>query len=304
MDTRLQHAVAVARHASFSRAAEAVGVTQSAVTKNIADLERQVGFALFNRTSKGAFPTEEGRDFLDRAARLLIDAKDLLSGRRPGQHPYQGCLRLGIYPGYLEWLLTSCLGELVRRHPAIRLEVNTGSSQRGLKLLNRGDIDAAIGLHEAFLGCKDVDCTPVGKVKTRCFVRHGHPLLGRQQPTVDDKLRYGFVSPSMSAPYEARVREDLKVRGMDVSDSLHIVDFYPLVQDIVAQSDTIGITCSSLAGDAGFKARFALLDEQVDAPSPTHAIGLATRSNWPSKPVLKALRALLLAHLLGHEGKT
>ena len=74
--------VRVVETGSFSGAAKAVGVTQSAVTKSVADLEQQVGFAIFNRTSRGVAMTPEGRDFIDRAARLLADA---LEGQ-PGFH--------------------------------------------------------------------------------------------------------------------------------------------------------------------------------------------------------------------------
>ncbi|MFN6935087.1 MAG: LysR family transcriptional regulator, partial [Tsuneonella sp.] len=67
LDSRLKHAVAVGQLRSFSRAADAVGVTQSAVTKSVAELERHLGYSLFHRTSRGAMPTEEGREFIDRA---------------------------------------------------------------------------------------------------------------------------------------------------------------------------------------------------------------------------------------------
>ena len=43
------------------------------VTKSVAELERYLGYSLFHRTSRGAMPTEEGREFIDRAARLLAD---------------------------------------------------------------------------------------------------------------------------------------------------------------------------------------------------------------------------------------
>ena len=84
LDSRLKYAVAVARIGSFTGAANAVGVTQSAVTKSVADLEQQLGIALFNRTSRGILVTPEGRDFIDRAARLLADADDLFRERNRG----------------------------------------------------------------------------------------------------------------------------------------------------------------------------------------------------------------------------
>ena len=80
--------MAVARVGSFSGASKAVGVTQSAITKSVADLEQQLGFAIFNRTSRGVAMTPEGRDFIDRAARLLADAADLFGERDRGADPF------------------------------------------------------------------------------------------------------------------------------------------------------------------------------------------------------------------------
>lgn len=67
LDTRLNHVVAVARAGSFTAAAGIAGVTQSAITRSVADLERQIGYSIFVRTSRGAILTEQGRDFAERA---------------------------------------------------------------------------------------------------------------------------------------------------------------------------------------------------------------------------------------------
>src|ERR1700733_7638498 len=97
IDPRFTHVVSVAREGSFTAAASAVGVTQSAITKSVADLEARLGYLLFHRTSRGALLTEEGREFVERASRLLEDAKDLL---QPGsrEDPYSGVLSIGICP--------------------------------------------------------------------------------------------------------------------------------------------------------------------------------------------------------------
>ncbi len=107
LDQRLNHVVAVARARSFSGAAGAVGVTQSAITKSIADLERQVGFPIFYRTSRGALLTEQGRDFVERAAKVAGDVGELLKGSIGKRDPYAEFLRLA-----------DPLVALLTRHPA------------------------------------------------------------------------------------------------------------------------------------------------------------------------------------------
>lgn len=90
LDSRLHYVVAVARSGTFTAASQAIGLTQLAITKSVADLEREIGYAIFFRTSRGVILTENGRDFIDRAARLLEDARELLKGSLQRNDPFAG----------------------------------------------------------------------------------------------------------------------------------------------------------------------------------------------------------------------
>jgi DNA-binding transcriptional LysR family regulator len=155
LDQRLSHVVAVAKSGSFSKAAELVGVTQSAVTKSVADLEGELGYAIFHRTSRGVLLTENSKDFVERASRLLDDARLLLKGSITRGDPYGGVLRIGISPASIEFLLIEPLGILLCRHPTIRVEVTASSSERMVPHLRNGGIDVGVGF-EATRGQKHV----------------------------------------------------------------------------------------------------------------------------------------------------
>ena len=73
LDRRLQNVVAVARAGSFTNAAEVLGSTHCGQTKTIAELERELGYSLFHGVARGALLTEQGREFVERASRLLED---------------------------------------------------------------------------------------------------------------------------------------------------------------------------------------------------------------------------------------
>ena len=82
IDPRLKHVVAAARRGSFRAAAQSIGVTQSAVTKSIGKLERQVGYSIFHPTSRAAVLTERSRDFV--VPRDGVEVDDLLLPRPDG----------------------------------------------------------------------------------------------------------------------------------------------------------------------------------------------------------------------------
>ena len=288
-DPRLKHAVAVGRLGSFSRAADAVGVTQSAVTKSVADLERSLGFALFHRTSRGALPTEEGRDFIDRAARILADAAELMGEAERRADPYKGPLRIGLFPGSMDWLLTEPLIALIRRHPAVRIEILTGNSERGVQLLSRGDIDVAFGLHAAFGAWSQCRCETIASAEIVPFVRQDHPILAHHPIGEDMLIRYDFVVPSSSEPYTSIIQEMFERHGQRPSDRLHMTDHFPLMRRIVASSDAIGLIAREFARTTRFRERFTVLNE-VKVLEPL-VMCYAVRTRWPVKPAARALIA-------------
>lgn len=288
-DPRLKHAVAVGRLGSFSRAADAVGVTQSAVTKSVADLERSLGFALFHRTSRGALPTEEGRDFIDRAARILADAAELMGEAERRADPYKGTLRIGLFPGSMDWLLTEPLIALIRRHPAVRIEILTGNSERGVQLLSRGDIDVAFGLQAAFGAWSQFRCETIASAEIVPFVRQDHPILAQRPIGEDVLIRYDFVVPSSSEPYTSIIQAMFERHGHRPSDRLHMTDHFPLVRRIVGSSDAIGLVAREFARTTRFRERFVVLNE-VKVLEPL-VMCYAVRTRWPVKPAVRALIA-------------
>ncbi|WP_229658385.1 LysR family transcriptional regulator [Tsuneonella deserti] len=287
LDSRLKHAVAVGQYRSFSRAAEACSLSQSAVSKSVADLERQLGYALFHRTSRSVMPTEEGRDFIERAARLLADMAELLGDRDRSANPYAGPLRVGLFPGSMDWILTEPLIRLLRRHSAVRFEIVSGNSERGVRLLSRGDIDIAFGLEPAFASWPQFKCERVATIEILPFVRSGHPLLLRRAAAKDALVEYEFVVPSSSEPYSSIIQEMYEQAGQHPVQKIHMTDQFVHVRRIVASSDAIGMIARQFTKSSWFRAGFDTLEE-TDFLEPL-TLCYAARNRWPLKPAARAL---------------
>lgn len=286
LDRRLTHVVAAARQGSFTLAAQRVGVTQSAITKSIAELERELGFLIFNRTARGTVLTEEGRVFVERAARLLDDARDLLQGRSASHDPYGGILRVGICPASLEWQLIEPITMLLARHPAIRLEVSGASFERVLQQLRTGQIDVAIGFDAAFRDQPDFRREPLPPLRTTLFVRSGHPILQRGSVNIADLASFDFVSPSDSQPYGSTIRAWYESEGVDPNQKLHVVDYFPIARRIVATTDAIGFIAVQFTRSEAFKRRFVRVPFLENAP--LQPLCSAVRSRWEPRPAVRA----------------
>ncbi|WP_455774487.1 LysR family transcriptional regulator, partial [Burkholderia stabilis] len=99
MDTRdLEYLLAVERHGSIGKAADALGLSQPALTKAVQRLETQVGVTLFERTASGMTPTQAGARFVARAQRIALEFDDAMQEMRAIQGGEQGVVRIGYSP--------------------------------------------------------------------------------------------------------------------------------------------------------------------------------------------------------------
>lgn len=286
IDRRLQYVVSTARFGSFTAAAGRVGVTQSAITKSVADLERQLGYSIFNRTARGVLLTEEGRTFVERAARLLDETQDLLRGASVGSDPYAGVLRIGVCPASLEWILAEPFSTLLARHPKIRLDIVSGSFDRAVQQLRAGAIDVAFGYEAAFEEQPDFRREPLPPMPTTFFVRHGHPILACNEVTIAELAKYDLISPSGSAPYDYFWRQIYEESGVDAHEKLHIIDYFPIVARLVYETDAISLVSIHYTNTRTFKSRFACVPFLESRP--LDPLCCATRLRWSPRPAVRA----------------
>lgn len=277
LDTRLAYVVAVARAGSFTRAALSVGLTQSAVTRSIADLERQLGYQLFHRSAKGALLTERGRDFVVRAERILDDTRDLMRGLGRPDDPFAVTLRIGVGPSSLEWLLPDALTDLHRRHPELRFDLSSASFERIIHQLLSGSVEVAIGFDAAFADWAEVKRFPLGVLKSTFFARKGHPIHEIERPSDADLAKYEIVTP-ITRPYIATTRNIFESQGMDWKRHVHVVDAFPVARRIVERSDAIGHVARGYANNPAFKKKFDLIEPLAPYPSAIVCAAVRARS--------------------------
>lgn len=289
IDRRVQYVVATARYGSFTAAAGHVGVTQSAVTKSVADLEQQLGYSLFNRTARGVLLTDEGTVFVERAARLMDEAQDLFRRGTADSDPYAGVLRIGVCPASLEWILVEPLSTLIARHPKIRLEIVGRSFDRTIQQLRAGAVDVALGYEAAFEGQPDFRREALQPMPTTFFVRHGHPILACEKVTAADLARYELILPSSSAPYDYFWKQIYEEASVDPNDRMHIIDYFPIVTRLVSETDAISLVAITYTQSRTFRSRFSTVSylESVDA-LPMAPLCCATRLRWHPRPSVRA----------------
>lgn len=147
--TLLQAFVAVAERRSFTRAAQTLNRTQSAVSAQVKRLEDQVEATLFHRTTTRVALSSAGESLLGHARRILALEAAALDQLR--QHRLEGTVRIGTMDDYGTLFVPALLGLFVAAHPRVRIEMETGLTSGMLDRLG-SDFDLVLAMHPAGQG--------------------------------------------------------------------------------------------------------------------------------------------------------
>ncbi len=173
----------VSQLGSFSRAAEALGLTQPTLSTRIRLLEIDVGQLLFERLGRGVRLTEAGRAFYPYAERSLIVLREGREAILSSQRPDRGRLRIGTARVVGAYMLPDILSRFRKEYPGIDVTILTGRSHEVLQMVLDEDVHVGIGralvhpeIESTYLYDEDV-----------VFVTHPeHPLAARKEVTISE----------------------------------------------------------------------------------------------------------------------
>lgn len=139
----LRTLVAIAQYGSFARAAEAVCLTQSAVSLHVRSLEEDFNVLLFDRSRRVPVLTEAGHRAVEQARDILAQYDGIAAELGEGGE-LAGRLRVGAIQTALAGVLPAALAALRRAHPRLRVLVNSGMSAELAIRIDAGELDAAV----------------------------------------------------------------------------------------------------------------------------------------------------------------
>jgi len=212
---RLEIFMAVANTGSFSRAAEAMLLTQSTVSQHIASLEAEQGTRLFDRTGRGAELTEGGELFHRHARRILLECTDLQRAMAGFQGLEATRLTVGASNIPANYLIPELLPTLSARYPGISLNVRTGDSQEMVRQLSSGELALAIiGTH-----CDDEALTSAPLLGDTLLLVVGvnHPWRGRAEITLEELVATPLILREVGSGSGRVTEETLQIAGVDLN---------------------------------------------------------------------------------------
>jgi LysR family hydrogen peroxide-inducible transcriptional activator len=182
---QLEYALALKKYGSYSRAAQAVGISQPAMSIQIKNLEGAVGINLFDRSQKKVAPTPEGELFLERAQLLVLQARQLRDYALELSEEYTGELKIGIIPTLAPYLLPLFIEELHEQFSRLQVHVKEAITEEIVQGIKSGELDG--GIISTPIGSKVQFTTkPLFYEGFLLFVSEQHPLYTKEQVAVRD----------------------------------------------------------------------------------------------------------------------
>ena len=141
---QIHYALAVERNLHFKRAAEECNISQSALSTALGELEKQLGFQIFERDNRKVLVTPLGQQVLERARAIELQMEDLLRLADAQRDPLSTQIHLGVIPPIGPYLLPRVLPALQEEFPKLRWDIVEDQSAELGDMLRRGALDAAI----------------------------------------------------------------------------------------------------------------------------------------------------------------
>ena len=236
----LRYFVAVAETESLSLAAKAkLHTSQPSLSRQIRDLEKEIGALLLTRGARGIELTPAGRVFLDHARTVLSQAETATEAARRIAHPAKPCFVMGFLTGHeLTWM-PEALRILRDELPNVDVMISSQYSPLLADGLSKGRIDAAVLRREK--GVPGLAFRLLIKEPLMVILPGDHHLAARQVISLGELVGETFVTVSHTAPVlRAAIDDYLKRSGINITPA-HEADHLAMAMSLIASTGGVGL---------------------------------------------------------------
>ena len=215
-DRRLQVFHSVARHLSFTKAAEALHMTQPAVTFQVRQLEEQFNTRLFDRTHNRISLTEAGERVYHYAKQIFELYARMEGEVRELTGEVSGVVILGASTTIAEYMLPSLLGAFKRKFPDVVIRLQVSNTDGIVAMVEDNAID--LGVVEGPVTNKSLAAEVFRIDKLVAVLPPEHPLAGSDRVPVADVLKYPFIAREEGSGTREVTFDYLRGAGLEPAD--------------------------------------------------------------------------------------
>lgn len=290
-----RHVLALDQHRNFARAADALGLTQPALTRSLQVLEKSIGARLFDRNRARVEPTPVGERLIERARLLVNQAHDIEQDLQQMLGLEVGLLRIGAGPYPADLSVGTAVGRLVLRHPALMVDLSVADWSELIRRVASGELELAIA--DTGVAEQDdrlvVDSLP--RHQLNFFCRAGHPLASRVALSLEELRQHPLVGTSLPPQMAALAAKNKMGMRANLPSGITApeirVDTFALARRIVMESDAVGGAVSSQIQDSVARGELVMLP--LELPWLKTNYGIIRLANRTPSPAALAFMEIL-----------
>ncbi|RLL42662.1 LysR family transcriptional regulator [Oceanobacillus piezotolerans] len=267
---------AVSRNNSFSKAAQELYMTQSAVSQAISKLEKELGIQLFNRTSKGVELTTEGNllnEHVKSALGMIQVAEDKLSEFKTLK---TGQLRIGVGDTISRYFLLPYLEEFHQTYPGINLNILNRTTSEIINLIKSGKAD--VGICNLPIHDEGLEVIPCKEIQDTFVCGKKYKELSKKPISLEQLMKLPLIFLERKSNSRMFVERFLKKRGYQVSPVFELGS-YDLVLEFTKIN--LGISCVIKEFAKDYLDRGDLYEVRLEEEIPKRSIGICYLKDVP-----------------------
>lgn len=287
---KLSHLVGLVEAGSFAKAAEALHLSQPALSRSIEALELELGARLVDRGYGQVRLTAAGVLVLERAQRLLREMREMRRDIVLAESGTIGQVRVGLGPFAAAVLVQPVLSRLIERHPRLLVEIDVSDTQALRGRLEAEQIDLFIADTRGLPRSPELRVENLPQVLTSFFVCAEHPLAGQTAIALDRLLDYPVAAPRLAAVVLRHFEEQLTRQDRGLISI--VCDDMGALRQLARTSQAVILAPHETPTGAAAEPPLVRLDVEVSEPLYTR-YGIVTLARRKPSPVAQVFVRLV-----------
>jgi DNA-binding transcriptional LysR family regulator len=267
----------IANRGSMARAAEDLGLSQPAISKAIADLERDLGVTVFDRSARGVHLTESGQVLLRRGRVILDELRQGLDEIGNIADPTTGFVRVGVSLAQ-SLFISAVIERTCRRYPKIKFSVVMADPLRLIRALRDRELDVVICRAQMAEREPDLKAEILFRDRIEVVVSPTHPLARRRKLALSDLMGERWALAAPNTYLGELVRSAFRAQSLPMPQAVVTTSSMQLRLELMETGGFVTLASRSMVIHASRRARIKALPVAFgDDAGPMAAITLKKR---------------------------